>query len=51
MRKLALTFMSFIVFLGGCQALEKKPDTLHADDEKVKAFKKTDYEKENYVRV
>ena len=44
--------MSFlIIFSAGCQALEKKPETLHADDEKVKAFKKTDYEQENYVRV
>ena len=29
----------------------KKPDTLNTDEEKVKEFKKNDYEKENYVRV
>ena len=44
--------MSFlIIFSAGCQALEKKPETLHVDDEKVKAFKRNDYEKENYIRV
>ncbi|MDY0409404.1 hypothetical protein [Paracerasibacillus soli] len=46
MRKLTFVFMGFlIIFSAGCQALEKKPDTLQADEEKVNNLKKLTIEK------